>query len=263
MKEIHKIPLILIIIGLLIASNTTLSAQIKHEKNRDLIVFQTEFEENGFTIMADLSEPIFSTMTNEYGSFTKISFSNEGYTVISGEARLPMIRRMIETPNNVNTTIHLKDEQWKTLSLDKRNLPLRIMPLQPSVSKDKKQEESFIIDEPYYQTNELITPGVVKLTPQGMIRGKSFSLLELSPIQYNPFTGDLKLLEHIEISIQYGDNVDDTTEQNNRYYSKGFESLYDSIFLNYKPGLEGYKVSNIGQGYLIICHDDFSLVSNI
>ena len=55
---------------------------------------------SGATIGLTLSfpNPVFTDVTTSGGRFTEVNLPGEGYTTIVGEAKLPVVRRMVEIP---------------------------------------------------------------------------------------------------------------------------------------------------------------------
>jgi len=195
---------------------------------------------------------------NEF--YASIDMNEAGFTTITGQAKLPVISRMIEIPYGSYPEIFIKRDSWEASSLRELRLPDRVIPVQPSIEKDKERGSGeFVIDNEYYSTDIFMPNEITRVVETGMIRGRSFALVEISPIQYNPITGELKLLQSCELQINLNDgDLQQTSEKIFRYNSKSFEDLFSKLFENY--GFYEEEMSDFlrdQEGYLIIVYDNF------
>ena len=131
----------------------------------------------------------FGRINTEEGMFATIKVPNFALTLIKGEAKLPIIRRMIEIPYESTPEITVSSISWEYTSLNKLNLPDRVLPAQHSVEKIPELSVDFVINEEYYSINSFIPRDIVNIVQTGKIRGRRFALVEISPIQYKPVTG--------------------------------------------------------------------------
>ena len=189
--------------------------------------------------------------------FATITLPNFGFAYVKGEAKLPIIRKIIEIPHGSNPELFISSISWEYTSLNELHLPNRIIPAQQSVEKIPEGSKDFVIDEKYYSTSSFVPENIAEITEISKIRSRRFALVEISPIQYNPLTGELKIMESCEIKINLpNSNMALTYEKIRRYSSQSFEKMFETIFANY--GFYEYELKNREQeGYLIIVYDDF------
>jgi len=196
----------------------------------------------------------------ESQEFTQIKIPDQGYASTPGDAKLPIIKRFIEIPADATPDIKINSILWENNNLEKMNLPTQIMPVQPSIIKTEARERTeLFLDEDYYNTNKFLQTETVKITDIGMIRGCRVALVEISPVQYNPTTGDIKLLTNCEVTIDLiGSDLEKTYRNYQKYYSEDFEELYATFIENHDYYLETLDINPKNtEGYLIITHDSF------
>ncbi len=213
------------------------------------------------TIELTVDLPVFDFGSVYIGGreFATLELQGEGFTTIVGEARLPMIRHMVEIPYGSNPEVVIESVSWKSASLKELELPERILPVQPSVIKIPGASEEFVIDNEYY-ANDAFTPSyIAKVVEMGEIRGRRFAFIEFSPVQYKASSGELKLMTACEIRVDLsGSDMVQTSEMIERYSSYAFEKLFSALFENY--GYFEHLIPNLlrgEEGYLIIVYDDF------
>ncbi|MFH1101206.1 MAG: C25 family cysteine peptidase [Methanobacteriota archaeon] len=239
---------------------TTGSSKIEPQST---ITIQSNITDNP-TIDLFLNTPTihYGQISTEAGEFAALEIPGEGYTTNVGEAQLPTINRMIEIPHGANPELVIESTTWETTSLTIQELPSRILPIQPPALKltDTREDATFTINENYYTRNSFTPLDTVQITDTGEIRGHRFILTQLSPIRYNPTTGELMILTSCKIHINLpGSNLEQTAEIQERYASSAFEDLLQTTLLNYGA----YENQDRGDepktqtGYLIIVYDNF------
>ena len=244
---------------ILLLINTTISAfEIKIVNTEQNFKIQY-MDENKIQILVNPQTFDFSIIEKDKQNFASIELSGEGFTTTTGEARLPSIRRIIEIPQGANPIVEIKSVSWSHTSLEKLNLPNKIYPVQPSIIKIPDASVDFTINNEYYAINDFIPNDIVKIVEINEIRSRRFALVEVSPIQYKPASGELKIMDNCEITINHmNSNIQLTYEKINRYTSSSFEELFKTTFANYgfyeKDILNNPKNQ---EGYLIIVYDSF------
>ncbi|UCF49651.1 MAG: hypothetical protein JSU91_07850, partial [Thermoplasmatales archaeon] len=214
------------------------STQVKlsniDEKSDNLGFNAINIDETTIKITVNLEEFEFEKVDNIEGLFTSVKLPGYGFSYNAGQAKLPIIRRMVEIPYDSDPELLVTFDSWDYMSLEEFGLSKMIFPAQPSVEKTPDEQNMFIIDEKYYSTNSLLPENIAKIVEIGEIRSRRFALVEISPIQYNPVTGELKLMNSCEIIINLpNSDLIKTYENILRYSTTNFESMFKTVFANY------------------------------
>ncbi|HHH80275.1 MAG TPA: PKD domain-containing protein, partial [Thermoplasmatales archaeon] len=202
----------------------------------------------------------FSSIETEQGVFTVVKLLDEGFNTLEGEAKLPKLRRMVEIPEGAEPSIYVTSATWSYISLEDMGFPKMIMPVQPSLLKTQNASNDFVINESYYSRDEFLPHDTAKILDVGEIRGHRFALIEISPVKYNPLSGELKIMKECEIKVNlHGSDITLTHEKIKRYSSKAFDDMLKTAFINYGSFEEDDDENTFdgGEGYLIIVYDDF------
>ena len=193
--------------------------------------------------------------------FATIELDDQGFTTTIGQAKLPMIRATVEIPQGSDPEITILSQNWEFTSLLTLDLPEQIIPVQSSIQKDMKiaSPSEFSMDTGFYTQDTFFPTEIASIADLGEIRGRKFALVELSPMLYNPSTGDLQILNScsIEIRIKTCD-YEQTYHNMQRYYNPEHEDFFKELFVNYGE-LENdiAYLEKDPQGYLFIVYDDF------
>jgi hypothetical protein len=201
---------------------------------------------------------IFDQRVLEGRPFATLTIPEEGFTIEIGEAQLPMISRFIEIPYGATPELLIESVSWETTSLDTLQLPSSIIPVQPSLVKMEGASVPFTIDDTFYSLNTLFPSTVATVKIIGEMRGRNIAFLQISPVQYNPTTGELRIMTRCDLRMNLpGSDPVQTTAKIDRYTTPSFEQLFETSFINY-GALQGTETMGPKQeGFLIIVYDSF------
>jgi hypothetical protein len=202
----------------------------------------------------------YETVDTINGRYAALNIAEEGYTTNVGEAQLPVIYRMIQIPYGSDPLVKVLSASWDETSLQKLRLPQRIMPLQPSVFKNQEPaDDAFVIDTKYYATNSFMETTPVQIKETSIIRGHRFALVQISPVQYNPATGQLRTLTGLQVQITVDDSDMQKTSKNiDRYTTLAFDQNLQQTFVNYQDFHSQLASSMESNLILIIVYDEYA-----
>ena len=195
------------------------------------------------------------------GTYSLITLPNYGYTAEIGKPKLPVIRKMVQIPYGADVEVELVYSEIKEYELSELDIKFPIIPKQPSIPKIEGALENakFIIDETAYNTNKYSEFSIIKAENKGIIRGRRFVDLEISPIIYNPLNNTIKVYTNLFIRLNLiGSDMGKTINQLNHYYSPEFDHvttkslINDEYYTNYIKELHTLPI-----GYLIITPESY------
>lgn len=192
-------------------------------------------------------------MTNTtVGSDTYTTLTFDGSTPSSelGRANLPLLSQVISVPVCSNVKVSVSNIQTKTLE----PLKHRLMPVQPAPSKSDKGPRPFVIDQAWYATDG----GDARLAwvdPMGVARDRNLAVLRVSPIIYNPLTGELSQVTAMTITLTFeGADAAATQQLFARYHTPDFAVTGQVLSCTPQPK----AVRNDAPiHYLIVSHSSF------
>jgi hypothetical protein len=188
-------------------------------------------------------------LKSESRTFVDISIQGAGVSESIGKPKLPVMRKVIEIPENAK--ISLKTEVDSETVFSK----YPILPLTPSVLKMEGTKSKFVMDAHFYKLDEFFPDVWAKVSRIGYIRGRRVIFLDVYPVRYSPKRNTIIYASKIIITIKLdGSNDIETEKLLSRYYSPVFIDLQRNIIMNY----ETFKANIDFQiGYLIICADNY------
>ncbi len=188
--------------------------------------------------------------SNEGDSFTDIWFKGSFPIGEIGSPKLPAYKKLIRIPRGSKPIIKVKSYTQQIINLKEKGLKNPIIPNQPSVRKDQDTTQiKFQIRKESYSKNEYVQPPIAKVEILGTLRSATIARLVVSPIDYNPVNGSIKVYNNIDVSIDF-ENVNAKEDENLALntYSPYFDIVYksyagvESNLFNEHPDLTKYPV---------------------
>ena len=200
----------------------------------------------------------FITINTENGLFASLELPGFGFSYSEGVARLPIVRKLIEIPQEANFKLSINSITWDYTSLTELGLPNKIMPAQFSTEKIPERIENFVFDEEYYSINQFLPENIASIDSIGIIRGRNVAQIQISPVQYNPASGSLKIMNSCDIMINLQNcNMIKTHEKIQRYSTSSYEKMFSTAFENYGFYEQGLVGDRDDEGFLAIVYDNF------
>ncbi|KAF0203466.1 MAG: hypothetical protein FD170_1185 [Bacteroidetes bacterium] len=179
------------------------SAQVVLNNNlRNGIVLQ----ENSFTgIRANSTFAGFDhfEVNTPQGLFTEVSAADYTFTWEEGSPKLPVMRRLIEIPVGAEPVVTVVSYDVKEYSLSDLGIQHPIMPTQPSVAKSYKGKVDFVINNDVYTADKFNRNVLARVEVIGLMRNTRIARLEISPVEYNPAQGIIRVYENVVVDVKF------------------------------------------------------------
>lgn len=218
-----------------------------------LIVKENTYSKLRFTSSVAKEDLLLMKVNTQMGVFTQLSIGQYGYSLQQGDPRLPILKKLIEVPIGAAFDIQIHKAIYQEYGLEELGTQFPLMPSQRSISKS---ENATLVPFQYnaitYLTDAWFGMDAVKVESIGFARGVRVARLEISPVQYNPVTGMVRILTELDAEIVFtGADVAATQQLKADKYSPFFEGSYQTL-LNYKEPLQKDLVSKYPIKYVII-----------
>jgi hypothetical protein len=201
----------------------------------------------------------FENVDTRQGSFARLSLDGCGATTVTGQAVLPVIRRMVEIPHGAKPVVTGVSAGFRAYELASLGIPHRLLPVQPPVEKvpGALEDAPFILSADYYGTDAFLPEGVASLGEVRTMRGHRYAQLTVNPFRYNPVGGELECATEIEVSIAFpGADGAETRRIYSRYSDALTEKTASELFINHSVFVSRYDIP-LPIGYLIVAYDSF------
>ncbi|MFH1121997.1 MAG: C25 family cysteine peptidase [Bacteroidota bacterium] len=180
-------------------------------------------------------------VTNESDNFTEISASGYTYTQETGYPKLPVMRRLIEIPVGASVEVEVVSYEEKEFLLSDLGISHRLMPAQAPVAKSFTGKIPFEINEQVYSRDRFYGKRLASVEIIGFMRGTRMARLEISPVEYNPVKGTIRVYDNVVVNVTFkGGDYSATGLLRDKTRSPYFASLSHSV-LNKLPVGNGLR----------------------
>jgi len=231
MKKLSVFALVLMFSLFTFAQNVTKVQLGGSDDNFELI----SKSQLSLTVMSTLSDLVLLETATNGGDFITLQNQILIKTFDVGNPNLPVISKLIEVPQDANVVINVISYDEKIIDLADYGVTNQIIPAQASVAKDVDPASvPFEINEVVYNTDAFFANEVAIYEDAGMMRATRLGRIQISPIQYNPVTNQVKILNNLVVEIKFVDaNMAKTQALKTKYASPYFDDILDASVLNY------------------------------
>jgi len=166
-------------------------------------------------------------VTTKGGDFTRLVIPGFHSSMVEGQPELPMMNRLISIPVGANASVEVSNVRTRLVNLADYGITNVVFPVQPSMSKSANVDEvPFVMDRTAYTRSE-IRNEIARVVYQGRMRAMDVGRLEISPVAYYPQSGELEIVESMDVSISFaGENRGEAENLKAVTNSPFFDHLY-------------------------------------
>ncbi len=184
--------------------------------------------------------------------YKSISLPASGVNAVTGAPAMPFKGVWITVPNGVEISVELTSEDPSVILSG-----ITIYPRQEPALDCGDCEPEFFIDQEYYTADEWFPKDIARISVDGIVRGRRMVFIEISPLQYNPVTKELRAYSDLSVNMNFEGDINtqlETAAENKR--TPFFDSFINSFAENYSF-TDNIESNPIGTEYLIIAYDNF------
>jgi hypothetical protein len=190
-----------------------------------------------------ISELNVVNITNEHGSFYRLSIPGHTPATAPGKPELPVFSRLISIPEGSEYKIRISDVRSTRINPSGKKIDGILFPAQEGETKDSQQKKPrFITDKTVYATRGIISSDTVAIEALGIVRERNLANLSVWPVRYNPHSNVLEVITSMKIEIIFS-NTGNIESKSFLPESALFNESLDKGVLNYNKGnvIPGYS----------------------
>jgi hypothetical protein len=222
---------------------------LSHGWAQTLTVDRSDYSQAIYTFTAP--QPSLNIAEVDSNTYTVVGMSGATPSTHIGRPNLPHISQMIEIPLCEDVEVSVSNIHTRGLN------PLKypMIPVQPAPSKANREPLPFVIDSAFYATDAFTDTPAAWVEKLGIGRDRNLAILRISPISYNPVSGEMQMITSMTITLTYrGCDVAATQTLHSRYHSPDF--ALGNGTLNTLPGSKSVR-NDAPLHYLIVAHNSF------
>lgn len=229
-----KIPMVLAIFSLVSFTLTAGNIIVSENGSGGLTVKENTY--SFISLNSKVSDIGFMNVKTKAGNFTLFNIEEYSYTIINGDPKLPVLKKLIEVPVNATFEISILTQDMVEFNLADYGISDFILPAQPPLSKsiENPEDVEFIYNQAAYQVNAFSGQELVKVVELGEMRGVRMARIEISPVLYNPVENKIRVYKNIDVIVNFtGGDIQTTIQNKEQLFSPYYEGIYSEL-INYK-----------------------------
>lgn len=190
-----------------------------------------------------ISDVSVESITNNTGTYYRISIPGHIHSAVPGKPELPVFSRLISIPEASGFKIKISNVRSVKINPSGKKIEGLLYPAQESETKDFQQTKpDFKFDKAAYATRGYIPGDTVSIELLGILRKNRLANLYISPVRYNPHSNILEVITSMKIEIIFSNSVSLTSKSLSTQSALFGQSL-DKGVLNFNPGqvVPGYS----------------------
>ncbi len=185
---------------------------------------------DGFVLQMGMSMLEVKDQNTPIGDFVLLSQNLLNNIYDEGKPNIPILSRLIEVPQDAKVTFEIISYDEQIISLSDFNIQYKVSPATRSQSKSEESVPYFL-NESVYAQNTFINTEIARYIDAGQMRSSRLGNIEISPIQYNPTTNTLRVLNNLEIAVRFEEADHVTTKEIKDKYNTAYD-ISSGLFFN-------------------------------
>jgi len=248
----QKLPGMMLLLGFLIFAFNVNAENVQLKPGSKTAIEIKDNSINGFRAINMVNDIYSFEVKTDNGIFSEFTIPGYTYYQEIGSPKLPVNRKLIEVPAGANPVIEIISEEYDEYNLSELGIDVPIIPAQPAYPKSSDIPPPFEYNGDVYSQDSYWGNELVSIEVLGYLRGLQLGRLDISPVQYNPVSGTVRIYSHIEYTVVF-ENADlaKTIEDKAKNDSPFFSGLNTFIF-NHTPLNNRDTISKPPYKFLIV-----------
>lgn len=201
-KTLHKLLVaVVVMLTMLSASLTQAQVVLNSGQQNGIVLDQNTF--TGIRATSSFSGFNHFDVNTKEGVFTEISATGYGFTWEEGAPKLPVMRRLIEIPVGARPEVTVVSYDVTEYNLSEFGIQNKLFPTQPPVAKSEEAPTEFVITSKAYASDNFNKSVLASIEVVGTMRSTRMARLEISPVQYNPVQGTIRVYSNVVVDVQF------------------------------------------------------------
>ncbi len=218
--------------------------------NNQMSVTEKNFD--SFTFTSELNGLEFSYENTGTDIFTRLSSEGYASTIVPGSPSLPVLKKLIEIPQDANPVIEILSATVKEYTLEELGIEHPVFPYQASLPKIKNASAPFEYNAEAYAMDAFSPNQLVNIEEVGTMRAIRLGRINVNAVQYNPVQGKIRVYSNIRVKVVFENaNYQKTLKMKQKLYSPYFTKAYAQL-INFEPMQLRDEITQLPIKYVIV-----------
>jgi Peptidase family C25/Secretion system C-terminal sorting domain/Propeptide_C25 len=212
---------------------------------------------DGITVELNTTGIIIENVDRPEGAFAHIYWNNSGVSGAIGDPEIPVYRFIVEIPYDAEVMASVISESSVVLPIQGSSL---LLPVLPPLEKIEGAVQEFSMNQVAYMNDSFSGTAKVSVEDYFIMRGHSYALVAIRPVDYNPAQGLISVTNEIRVHLDFvGGDYMKTAESHERYSTAQFDLLTEAISVNGNVYANSVQLDELPiRPVMIIVNDDIA-----
>ena len=161
-------------------------------------------ENNSFTINYSVEEINLESITNENGTFYRVSIPYHTQSIVPGKPELPVYSRLITIPDNSEYSIKISEVKSRRIKPSSDKISGLLYPAQEGETKSLQQKKRvFQIDKETYSKRDYLPSDTIIINDLGIVGYTKLANILVNPVRFNPRANTLEVIISMKIDVTF------------------------------------------------------------
>ncbi len=232
------------------------------QANSDLEFETVAASVDGITVELNATGIVIENVDRPQGAFSHIYWNNSGVSGTIGNPEIPVYRFIVEIPYGAEVVASILNQssvQLSLLNIDTEG-SAQLEPVLPPLEKIEGAVQEFVMNTDAYNVDSFSGESSVAVEDYFILRGHSYALVAINPVDYNPAQGLINVTNEISVQLDFvGGDFVETLERHERYSTVQFDALTNDISINGNVYANTVQLDNLPvRPTMIIVNDDIT-----
>ncbi len=150
-------------------------------------------------------ESKFQTITDPSGKYLRLFLPGHHQSPETGQPELPVWSRLVEVPDGMEVVVSISEVTSRRIRFADHGAPhAELFPAQPARTKNQERDDRITVkDRKAYGSQTTLFHDTVKVTHEGIFRGRHLANIAVSPAFYNPRGRYVDLITSMKLEIGF------------------------------------------------------------
>ncbi len=184
-----------------ITSASAVDINMSKAKVNDFYISQTS-DKNIQYVNCQVGKIVATNVSTQKGSFVSLSADKMINMGNIGNPELPAFTQLIEIPQEAKVKLTVVSYSTETIALSSKSIQYKVKPMQEPTPMTG-QAPAFSYASSSYAKNAYMNTTIAKFEEAGTMRDVRFGRIIINPIQYNPSTNTIKVMNNLKVKVEF------------------------------------------------------------
>lgn len=165
----------------------------------------------------------FQAISDPSGKYLRLFLPGHHQTQVTGQPELPVWSRLVEVPDGMEVVVSISGVTSRRIRFADQGAPdAELFPAQPERTKNQLRDDRITVkDRKAYASRNILAHDTVRVTTEGIYRGRRLANIAVFPAFYNPQGRYVELITSMKVDIGFKPEATKGEDETSDAFNKG------------------------------------------